>query len=434
MSKANPRRRRRKAALFPLVLVGLACAVALAACGSSDSDSGGSSGGGTAAAAPTGSVTTTASSAKLRGKPFKIMVITGIDVPFGNQPAAGPAVEAAVNHVNSDGGFGGRPGVVEVCNHQGTAAGTQACAQKAVDSNVDQVFCLCSFPNANATLDGAKIPRFAASGQTDTDFRDPLNFMLNGSSGEAYAGAAFALKRQGATKIAAVGNDIAANHALTDYVAMGARAAGSQFLGLANVPVNTTDYSSTVQQLKGMNPDAVVLLIAPASYPSFFQTARELGLTDVKYVMPAFAVGDPDIKALGSAADGLMAFSPIPPFGDTSFPIVKQYRDDMANVKDCCRPYEFSAYIGVYALKALADRVRGEVTKESLVKAANDPATGALDVAGVQQWEPWKRGPSLFPRAPDGVGWYVRVDDGQIVLDGPKTPFDLWRALGVAQQ
>jgi branched-chain amino acid transport system substrate-binding protein len=409
---------RRSLGAFATALA-LACVLGVAGCGDSDSGSASKDTGGTDAT----------QSAKLTGAPFKIMVITGINVTFANQPAAGPAVEAAVKRVNASGGFGGRPGTVEVCNHQGTAPGTQACAQKAVDEKADQVFCICTFPSYNATLDAANIPRFAAAGQTDADFKDPLNFMIHGSSGQAYAGAAYAFKRKGATKIAAVGADIAAIHALGSYIEQGAKAAGSQFLGLATVPVNTTDYSGTVQQLKSKKADAVALMIAPSTYPAFFQTARELGLTNVKYVMPAFAVGDPDLKGLGDAADGIMAFSPVPPFDDESFPIVKQYRQDMKDVQDCCRPYEFSAYIGVFALQGLAKKVKGEVTKESLIKAANDPATGPIDVAGVQSWEPWKKGPALFPQASSGQGWYVAVKGGKIVLDGDKQPFDLWPEL-----
>jgi ABC-type branched-subunit amino acid transport system substrate-binding protein len=379
-----------------------------------------------------GAGSATGSGSRAAADPFKIYVITGINVPVGNQPATGDAVKAAVARVNSAGGFGGRPGTVDVCNNLGTAAGTAACAQNAVDAKADAAICSCSFTAANPILDAAGIPRFGAAGQTPSDFTDKLQFMLHGSSAQAYAGAGYAVKRKGAKSIMGIGIDIAANYSLANYMKTGARVAGVKFLGFAAVPVGSTDFATVVQKLKDAKPDAVALFIAPLTYPAFFQTVREFGVSNVTFVMPAFAVGDPDLQALGSVADGLIAFSPVPPFSDTSFPIVKQYRDDMAGVGNCCRPYEFAAYIGVFALDALAKRVKGPVTKESLIATARNRKTGTISVAGLYSWQPWKRGPAAFPQAPNGTGWFEIVKSGKIVLDGPRKPFDLWAALKIA--
>ena len=59
-------------------------------------------------------------------------------------------------------------------------------------------------------------------------------------------------------------------------------------------------------------------------------------------------------------------------------------------------------------------------------------AAATLNVAGVYQWQPWKKGPAAFPQAPNGLGWFEIVKNGQLVLDGPRKPFDLWAALGIA--
>lgn len=113
--------------------VAAAAALVLAACGGSGGDSSSSD-----AASPTGGgeTTTSAPSPEPTGEPVKTMTVTDINSQGPVYPNIQYTAEAYEAWINANGGINGRPLEVDVCDSQGTADGSTACARQAVEDGV----------------------------------------------------------------------------------------------------------------------------------------------------------------------------------------------------------------------------------------------------------------------------------------------------------
>ena len=122
---------RRSKMSWRVAAVAAAATLVLAACGGSGGDSGS-----TTAPAPTDATTSAAPSPEPVGEPIKTMTVTDINSQGPIYPNIEYTAEAYEAWINANGGINGRPLEVDVCDSQGTADGSTACARKAVDNGV----------------------------------------------------------------------------------------------------------------------------------------------------------------------------------------------------------------------------------------------------------------------------------------------------------
>jgi hypothetical protein len=110
--------------------VGAAAALVLAACGGSGGDSS------TDTASPTDGGDTTTSAPAPTGDPIKAMTVTDLNSQGPVYPNIDYTAQAYEAWINANGGINGQPLDVIVCDSQGTADGSTACARQAVDEGV----------------------------------------------------------------------------------------------------------------------------------------------------------------------------------------------------------------------------------------------------------------------------------------------------------
>jgi ABC-type branched-subunit amino acid transport system substrate-binding protein len=365
-------------------------------------------------------------------QPFKVLVMYGVNALTNNAPNMGAAIQASAADVNKHGGIGGRPLVVELCNHQGTLNGSADCARQAVADNVDDVMLYSTFDTlAVPILTAAKIPMIGGIISAQTDYNVPSIVPLTGGTTPLWMGCVYLAKSLGAKNIGTVQTDVASSYALIASIKSAASAAGVKFLGDIVTPLTLADFSPIAAQMQQMNPDFEIHPITTPSIVALLRAEQTLGFhtrhcTHSQLTLPS------DLQAAGSVTDGLYATSTFPPATATSLPGVKRFLDAMqaANISDTGESDEIG-WLFPYALQALAKTIKGPVTSASMLKAAHTARN--LNLQGLLNWSPGQKGPAPYPNSPNGQVWFNIAKDGQYHLIR-NTPFDVWKAMGIARQ
>jgi ABC-type branched-subunit amino acid transport system substrate-binding protein len=136
-----------------------------------------------------------------------------------------------------------------------------------------------------------------------------------------------------------------------------------------SVKSGTTDYSPIVAQVKGLNPDAVILITPYTEAAAYVKQAKLQGLTAEAYgYVPATDTGL--IKLAGSDAEGFKGVQLVKPLNDTG-PGVAAYKAAMEKYESS-QPLSFYSEVtyaeGVAFGQALA-KIKGEVTSASIAAA-----------------------------------------------------------------
>jgi hypothetical protein len=146
-------------------------------------------------------VVTTAGAKPEQAQPFKIGMITGINVLQNNAPEFIAGGQAAAAAINKKGGLGGRPIQIDVCNMQNSSAGEAACARQMVDDKVDDVV---EYNAQMATslpiTDAAGIPHIASQSFNPDDFYSKSVFPVTSPNKCMYVAALSYLLKDKANK------------------------------------------------------------------------------------------------------------------------------------------------------------------------------------------------------------------------------------------
>jgi branched-chain amino acid transport system substrate-binding protein len=174
----------------------------------------------------------------------------------------------------------------------------------------------------------------------------------------------------GHKNIVVVRSDPAAFAGVAKYVGPGAKSVDpSAKVTEQVVKFQTTDYSPIVGQLKGKNPDAVVLILAFPEAAAFLKQAKLQGLNVPAYGYAPTA-DEGLIKLAGDAANGFNAVSLTKPAMDPS-PEMEKYRAALKKYAPKEQPSGNSAasYAAAEAFAEVLKTIKGDVNPKSIAAA-----------------------------------------------------------------
>jgi branched-chain amino acid transport system substrate-binding protein len=291
---------RRRQWLLSIGIVGVV-SVVLAACGSSSSSS-------------TTSSTNSAASEAALGAPNPAK---GSPVPVGLISDAGPGVSDTGNLVESgakmatewaneyEGGIGGHPINLIICENQGTPAGGQVCANQMVQQHVVAVTLPFTGqgPTEVPTIVGAGIPYVALSGESEQELTSPGAFDLTGGFPADLGAIALSAKAKGYKKVALLTENVPT--AIEGADELGAIVFKSAGVGYVVIPVQpgTADMSPQLESAITGGASALTIVGDITDCTSFLQAYQTLSLTQPKYLIGP-CIAPSVIQSLGSVLKG----------------------------------------------------------------------------------------------------------------------------------
>ncbi len=239
-------------AMWATLLAAVCMGLLLAACGSGSSDSSTS-----ASNTTTGSSSTAAGESESpSGEPLKVgffMVSSGsganAQVPLGEQ--------AALENINSNGGIGGRPLELEICQGDGSPEKDISCANQFAENHVMAVMdgFDFAFDGALPVLKAAGIPIVGAFAQASQANEDKSTFYLGPAQQDFGVGSFQVFQEEGLNKVSLVTQDIPASHAYIE----GAVIPSAEALGIDFTPIyyppNSPNFSTIAATIISSEPD-----------------------------------------------------------------------------------------------------------------------------------------------------------------------------------
>ncbi len=144
---------------------------------------------------------------------------------------------------------------------------------------------------------------------------------------------------------------------------------------------NTVEVAGALAGIRGMQPDAVVLVGTYKPCAEFIRQAKQAG-TDVPFVVISFAGSDALAAELGEAGVGVAMTQVVPFPRDPSIPVVKRYQEALKAAEPNAAPgfVSLEGYIvGRFAAAALG-RLNGAPTREAFLAAVS--SGGPIDIDG----------------------------------------------------
>jgi branched-chain amino acid transport system substrate-binding protein len=210
---------------------------------------------------------------------------------------------------------------------------------------------------------------------------DPVQPLLFGSQtlyqSQAQAIGAWAVE-DGHKKIVVLHDDPAAYQTVADAVAPAVKAKDpSVSVQQVSVKSGTTDYTPIVSQIKGLNPDAVILITPYPEAAAYLKAAKQQGLKAQPYgYTPATDTGM--VKLAGSAAEGFKGVNLTKPLSDTS-PAMQEFKTAMAKYEPGVEP-TFNSLITYAEAKAfvlMLGKITGPITSDAITKGLEN--AGSID-------------------------------------------------------
>lgn len=278
----------------------LAVATALAACSSSKTSAG------TSAGASVGSTS---------GAPVLIGSFAPISSPAVSLPEVKAAMQAAVADVNAAGGIKGRPLELSFCDSMFDPNKELACTRTLIQQKVSALV----DPTVAADLSGreyqaaasAKVPMVGTQGFSPAELNSPVAFPLSsGVPGWVY-GALDHLVSTGAKKIGILIDNAPTGQFAVQMSAAALKGAGRSLSAtIQGDPASDPTFATAAGKVVSAGVDGLFLAPSPLDVPKMVVALRQAGFTG-KISSATELFPDPTIKALGSAADGVMLTSQI---------------------------------------------------------------------------------------------------------------------------
>lgn len=293
-------------------LLGLCCVALVAACATTTSPS-------TSTSASNPAATSSGS-----GGDIPVGFIGTIQSSAISLPDSGAAVQAHVNQINATGGINGRKIKLTLCDDHYEPTTATECAQAAVQAH--DVAVLSTFTAFSAQiipiLQAAKIPLLFAQAAGPGDFTSPISFPRSAAPAGINLALGLALASAGCKKVGAVVTEIP-----LDYTAVAWLKKGLANSGIPLVQVQTSltqaSYAAPVNQLLSQGVDCITPETVPTAGPLIVAAVAQSGKKiQIGSVTAEFSVQA--LKALGSAADGMILAGQEYLPTDTQVPAVQQ--------------------------------------------------------------------------------------------------------------
>ncbi|MCW3013071.1 MAG: hypothetical protein JWO02_163 [Solirubrobacterales bacterium] len=406
---------RRRSRVFATALVVCIVPLTLAACGSDNS-----SGGTSATSAATSSSSSTPAAAAPKGAPIKAMTITSLDSQGPVYPNIAVTAKAYEKWVNANGGIGGRPLSVEVCDEHGKPTDASACARKAVSDNVVAVVGSFSFLGTNImpALTKANIANFGECCPITPPEWTGKNSFPMGTQPLYAVGLVKRAVQDGCKKINAVIIDGAQGFLPPMQNAM--KANNMKFGKTIILPPTSQDYSPQIAEATGGGADCIVMVVSETPFVAWNQAYVQSGSTARLYG-PQGNLDAVSIKGLGNKLDGSIIAGMYPDLSTAPWATYRQALKD-ANA-DPANDYNSLGGMGTWAaytgFKQVAEAIPGGGAKiDSATFIDQAGKTTDLDTKGmvpkIDFTKPWTENPD-YRRLFNRTVVYSTVKDGKVV-------------------
>jgi ABC-type branched-subunit amino acid transport system substrate-binding protein len=235
-------------------------------------------------------------------------------------------------------------------------------------------------------------------------------------------GTSFAAKQAGAKTIAYVTIQFPGSSTNQGYEEVAANKLGVKPVGVVSTTLTQVTFDSTIQQLRALNPDAVMLNTSSQQADGIVEAAASVGFDPI-WISAAGSFTPQTFSVWAKLSTKEWLASSVPPAYDTAIPGIATFNREMnadaaagdANAATGNRD-ENSIYtwLSVHAFTQLAKLIKGPVTNTSILaemkKAKN------INVEGIFTWSPSKRGLATYPRVTDGgLAYFGPVSNGLYV-------------------
>lgn len=330
-SSPTPHRRRARAAIVALAMASTLAACASGAASEDDAED---------------------RSAGLEGDPVVVGLINAEQGPL-TYPDVSIGARAAIRYVNENGGVNGRPLELVVCEANGTAESTIACAQELISKKA--VVSLEGFdPTADAKLAPLKeagIPVFGATTLVQGVDVSPDANLTSVPWSLSFPAALKALVALETTNLVIVGADPGPQmlKILTENVAAAAGAMGMEASLTAYNP-GSPNFAAAVTAAKAKGADAIYISGNEAACTNGVKTARQLG-----YEGNLFVVNCTEFTAeLGDVAKGVVSLAVlVPPTAQATAPAKTQ--EDIDTYKEAMTTDGAEGDIDSFAIYGFSD-------------------------------------------------------------------------------
>ena len=214
----------------------------------------------------------------LTGEPIKVAVIGDVTSQTGTSYSGIPKViELAASKVNKEGGIGGRPIELVMCDLQGQADQASRCARSATSDKVAVALVQASFGQDKipAILEPAKTAYMPAFSLLPADLNSPVSFPMAAGVLTQIGGAYVAAKYCKDPVLVTI--QTPSTKYMTDLVKLGSDALGAKMPRIVTAPLGATDYAPTAAQATSGNPDCIMPYMSETLNTAFYPALKQTG-------------------------------------------------------------------------------------------------------------------------------------------------------------
>lgn len=364
------------------------------------------------------------------GETVKIMVFGSLSQPPFALSQIKTGAEAAVAHVNANGGAGGSQIELIVCDDQMNPNDATACGRTAVEEGVAAVVGTFSlFGDAIIPqLEAAEIPYLQPIAISQLEVESDMTFAVMGAGAPSGVGM-FLLEQQGCESVVMAATDNPQAHAGWEFYGSPV----AQNLGMPaemiTYPIDETNFSAVAQQIA--DKTNCVIYGGGATDSAALITSLQQIKPGMKH-MPLSTIAFPEstLAQLGDNTEGILVPSTFyfPSTGEEAVvTAVEEMRaiDSNVSIDDPA----LNAYSAVLTFALAADQVEGDITGAAIAAVLSDPAT-TIDT-GMFPTINFSETFGFFPPTPRVAGSVFltyKAEGGQYVQDGE--PVDVSGLLG----
>lgn len=404
------------AAVRVAVLTALLCAGStLAACGGDDVE----------AEAGTGD-----------GDTIKVLTYGPFEAKGFSLPQVKTGAQAGVDKVNEAGGINGHKLELIACNDNNDPNTAAGCARQAVQEKVVAVLGGFSTfePQLIPVLEKAGIP--VIGGTPITNFTSKVIYPVTGGAASSLfgLGAAMAGNPTCEGRVGAVIEDFAATQGAVKLFELGVLASGAEFTGVSKAPQGARDFAPAVTAASE-NAACVGFVAGPQTSPQIVAAASKVPAIELlggsESILP-----NASIKALGAAADGVVAVSNyLPLTSDTDTAAMKEFIARGKKIDPEFDPDQgaASAYLASAILAKALESSSAEISSASIITALDKLSgfdTGLGPVVDFTKKNPTK----AFSRLPVATPMYSWIAKGGQYTLGSADTVDISSIYAAAAQ
>ncbi|MGE3619436.1 MAG: ABC transporter substrate-binding protein [Acidimicrobiia bacterium] len=352
------------------------------------------------------------------GEPIKIASVLTIKNPAWSNDAVRQTIEAWVEHVNDEGGIGGRPLEYDYCDDEGDPGRSLQCAQDLLDEGVVAFVGNASLAfgaNALPTVEEAGVPNVGGYPITPAEFTSELNFPTTAGSSGSYPSLAVYLAAGGAKSAHYVGADTPSSRGVGDNLAKIWPTLGGEDFDATYYDAAAADFVPTLSQVKSANPDGLICGCGEGVAPRMYQAIDVVGYEGVVTGTSQGAT-QAVFDTAGDVLEGVIFSIPtLPPTMDDNED-VKLYNEVMDEYASDDLERGAASLVAASSIQYFVDVAASldEVTSEALAEALASPPEKVFLVHSLSP----DNAPEGMPRVWNPYNAIVQFDGEGLVLIG----------------